>query len=69
MDTQTHLQKQLSARADLQREEDDGETDHRGDAHSHDDAVCVIEASDHTHHVGETQRQDGLYERKQTNYL
>lgn len=47
-------------RTDLQREEDHREADHCGDAHSHDHGVCVVEAGDHPHHVGQAQSQDGL---------
>jgi len=54
---------QVCAGADLQREEDDSEADDRGDAHSYDDGLCVVEAGDHAHHVGQAQGQDGLQER------
>lgn len=42
-------------RADLEWEEDNSEADHRCDAHRHDDCVCVVEAGNHAHHVGEAQ--------------
>lgn len=55
--------------SDLEREQDHGETDHCGDAHSYDDRLRVIEAGDHSHHVGEAQCQDGLENRRKSNSL
>lgn len=44
----------------LQGENDDGEAHGSRDAHGHDDGIRVVETGNHAHHVGETQRQDGL---------
>lgn len=46
--------------ADLQREDDDREADHHSNADSHHHDISVVEAGDHTHHVGHRQRQDTL---------
>lgn len=47
-------------RADLQWEEDHGETDHCSDADCHDDSVGVVEAGDHAHHVRKAQGENWL---------
>lgn len=52
--------KQLFVWADLQWEEDNSEANHCCDPHGHDDSLCVVEAGDHAHHVGEAQGQDRL---------
>lgn len=48
----------------LQWEKHNGEADDHSDAHSHDDRICVIEAGNHSNHIGQTQSQDGLRKRK-----
>lgn len=42
----------------LQREDDDREADQHCNADSHHHDISVVEAGDHTHHVGHRQRQD-----------
>lgn len=45
---------------DLQREDDHCKANHGCNAHRHDHRVCVVEAGDHSHHVRQTESQDGL---------
>lgn len=47
----------------LHGEDDDREADSCGDAHRHDDCLCVIKAGDHAHHVGQADGQDRLQKR------
>lgn len=49
-----------STDTNLQREEDHCKAHDGCDAHCHHHWVSVMEAGDHSHHVGHTQGQDGL---------
>lgn len=44
----------------LQRENDHCEAHKRCDAHRHDHGLGVVEGGNHSHHVGQTESQDGL---------
>lgn len=44
----------------LQREDDHCKAHNCCDAHCHDHWLSVMEAGDHSHHVGHTESQDGL---------